>query len=689
MAPSKAPTSEIGVGASVGTLTWGNFTDDTERVPELRWPRSVKEYDRMRNDSQIEGLDAGMSLPLMRYRWEIDPNGADAGVVERISEDMGLPVKGSAEEVDDTATNFSHDDHLRHTLLAKLYGHMYMEIVGEVVDGWWRLRKLAPRMPMTLAAIEVDNDGMLAGVRQNISRKPTTVAPLIPVEHLVAFVWKREGANWAGRSILRPLYANWLIKQRLIRVDATKHERTGMGIPIAKATAESVGRRALAIANKMAQAIRGGQNAGGALPYGMDMKLMGVEGNVPDTLASIKYHDEAMARALLMMFIQLGQTETGSRALGSSFIDFFSLALEATAKWYASVMTRVVFRRWVVWNVGESSPTPKLAFVPGPAELATADLKAMLDAGAITTDPELEAWIRGKHGMPVKVIVPGATEPEPVTPPVTARRGRRVYAAEQGSINLPARDLRREPYAHEVTAAVDFAQLDEDFASAVERLVEGWQEIRAGHINQIVDQIAALDADDLEKLAAIEATAGEGASLLTEIMQEVAEAGALGAVQEAKAQGVDATLPDLQEVWDALVKRAAAVDALLTRSISEAGARKATSLAGAALGPDDIANEVRTYLEGLSDAYLEEQFTGSVSQAQNTGRRKVLNEQDPAHIYASELLDTNTCTNCKTIDGNEYDTVAGAELDYPSGGYKDCLGGPRCRGTLVGVYEND
>jgi hypothetical protein len=55
-------------------------------------------------------------------------------------------------------------------------------------------------------------------------------------------------------------------------------------------------------------------------------------------------------------------------------------------------------------------------------------------------------------------------------------------------------------------------------------------------------------------------------------------------------------------------------------------------------------------------------------------------------MYASELLDENTCVNCEKIDGHKYDTESEATSDYPSGGFADCLGGPRCRGTIVAVY---
>jgi hypothetical protein len=61
--------------------------------------------------------------------------------------------------------------------------------------------------------------------------------------------------------------------------------------------------------------------------------------------------------------------------------------------------------------------------------------------------------------------------------------------------------------------------------------------------------------------------------------------------------------------------------------------------------------------------------------------------QSPATYHSSELLDENTCENCEEVDGTDYDSIDDAEADYPTGGYSECLGGPRCRGTIVAVYD--
>jgi hypothetical protein len=96
---------------------------------------------------------------------------------------------------------------------------------------------------------------------------------------------------------------------------------------------------------------------------------------------------------------------------------------------------------------------------------------------------------------------------------------------------------------------------------------------------------------------------------------------------------------------------------------------------------------VRNYLRGLRRRYFEDQLGGAVTSAQNAARVQAMDDAPPERIYASEILDTNTCKPCRVIDGREYSNLAAALRDYPTGGFRACQGRHRCRGTLVAVYR--
>lgn len=77
-----------------------------------------------------------------------------------------------------------------------------------------------------------------------------------------------------------------------------------------------------------------------------------------------------------------------------------------------------------------------------------------------------------------------------------------------------------------------------------------------------------------------------------------------------------------------------------------------------------------------------------IHQAVGAGRVDAAQAVGPSAIWASELLDGATCPACAEVDGREYPDVEAAREDYPLGGYRDCDGGARCRGTLVFEYQD-
>jgi phage gp29-like protein len=184
--------------------------------------------------------------------------------------------------------------------------------------------------------------------------------------------------------MLRPAYKNWLIKDRLLRVQAQTIERNGMGIPLYKAQEGATGDDLIAGKN-MATAWRAGEAAGSAVPFGADLVLRGVEGTLPDAEPAIRYHDEQIARAVLAHFLNLG-TQTGSWALGTTFADFFTMSLQTLAEQIRDTATQHIVEDLVDINFGEGEPAPRLIFDEiGSRQAATADaLKRSSTPGSCT-----------------------------------------------------------------------------------------------------------------------------------------------------------------------------------------------------------------------------------------------------------------------------------------------------------------
>lgn len=684
-----APTTEQGSarghmtpGGLSGVPRWQSFVDESEHVPDLQWPLSVNVYDRMRSDAQVACLYAGLTQPIRAYTYELDPQDADPALVALLAEDLQLPVMGEparAARLDSNRVSFG--DHLRHVLLALAYGHYYFEQVGTIDDaGRFRYRKLAPRVPASLTGIEANAQGGLEAINQGMTR--------ITADRLVGYVWDQEAGSWTGRSMLRPLYRPWLVKDRLIRVDAIKHERGGMGLPTIEAH-DGATPDELDELERMATAIRVGEQSGGVTPYGSKLRLVGTEGSIPDTLASIRYHDESMARALLMMFVQLGQTQTGSRALGDTFVDYVAQAQHAVAAWFAGVFTEHVIQDWFDWNVGTDAPAPRLVFHPPADErTSTADLVSLISAGAITVDPDLEDALRSRTGLPAKPdtepapAAPAAPVPAPGAPAVASGAGMsasRVRAAR-------ARTFRRDLTEQEVAATTDFQIIAARLEDRTTTLVRAWGGIRDGQVNELHAQIMDA-AGDLNALAAIQPTV-QGSDLILREQTKQASAAFNDARAELARQG--AKLPaasKLDDVVATLAPRAEATATIMATDLGQAASRAAIRLAGPQTSAQDLADQVVAYIEGLTDRYPQDMLGAALMAAENSARFAVMQDAPPASYYASELLDDATCAACEAIDGTEYDSLEDAEADYPTGGYLDCEGGVRCRGTIVAVLD--
>jgi hypothetical protein len=725
-----APTSEVGKAVRstydfVGLMPWGQWIDDVERAPDLRWPVSVQVYDQMRNDSQCQGLYLGATAAILRYLWYIDPNGCDPAWVDLLAADLNLPVgldqameqaeRGILRGTFKTAERAAWYPHLDTALTSMKYGHYYFEQVGEITnDGpggaeMWRLRKLSPRHPRTITEFIVNQKGELLAICQGFAtydprtRPPAEFAPFDPIsaDRLVWYLWDSEPGDWVGRSIYRPMYRNWLIKDRLLRVDAIKHERNGVGMPIINAP-EGATNPQMQDLDRMAQEYKVGERGGGAIPFGAKLTLVGTSGTLPDTIASIRMQNEEMAKSLLMMFMQLGQTETGSRALGRSFIDWFTLAQEIIANWVANVGNEQIVSDWWGWNVDPEADTiPLIAWHRPPAEGANTgdfrninspemDQKALEKEGERQNEKTPTSQAKGSRRVPQRARTGDPSSPGGAAPSDGHVLGPAPTSAVASDVlsaaGVALQTLRRQPFANEIHAAADFVGLDTLWNIYADNLLHYWKtEVQPAQLAQINSSIAAMSPTDLSSLAGLSVDV-VGADRMYEILRQAADEASAAAVAEVISQGE--TPPSLS--WDKieadLVSRSKAMSGLLAQTLGDTAGRYAMRRSNASTTSQEIADGVVQDLNQLTDAWLRDQLGGVVQAAVNQSRLEVYSStDDEPDLWASEILDRNTCRNCAAIDGQRLDSASAARL-YASGGYINCLGHERCRGTVVATY---
>lgn len=398
-----SPVREKGYASQNAESWWQDLTN--EETPELRWPLSIRVFDRMRKqDAQVASVLRAVTSPITRTQWWVDGTGCDPEVTQFVASNLGLPIKDTDPEEDNRASlrgrdRFSWDDHLRLALLMLPFGHSYFEQVYRWDDDTqkYRIRKLGPRLPRSISQVNVARDGGLISIEQYgyMALGPTigtsandNTGSVLPVNRLVAYVLDREGGNWLGQSLLRSAYKNWLLKDRALRTWSTSIDRNGIGVPIYTGAENEL---SLDPGNQLATSVRSGDNAGGAIPHGAELDLKGVNGTLPDIDAFVRYQDEQIARAVLAHFLNLG-TQTGSWALGSTFADFFTLSLQAVADEVSDTASAHIVEDLVDLNFGSTVPAPLIVF----DEIGTrqSELDRVREAAGLTSDADLVKFLR-------------------------------------------------------------------------------------------------------------------------------------------------------------------------------------------------------------------------------------------------------------------------------------------------------
>lgn len=390
----------------------GYFDDAIEHLPELTWPVSLETYGRMRQDSQVSALMRGVKNPIGRLEWSIRPNGNEA-LARRIAADLGLPIEGEHDVPGNQLSKVDWKYFLRHVLLMLDFGFMAHEIVAYTDGSYTGIEKLGERMPQTIKSMGIDRTGGLKGITQErtIVEPGQSAYVNIPASRLVMSVWEKEGAAWSGRSLLRTIYQPWKIKQEIWKFDPIRHERGAVGVPIGFGGPDMTPGEEQSLLDA-ASSFRGGEDAAGFVPDGADLKLLSGTKST-GLIESLKYCDQAMAKAFLMMFIELGQTQTGSRALSESFVDFFADAQDALADEICASINQSLMLRLAEWN--DSADVPLIVWRRRDNAAANSELVQMVQAGLITVDDQLEEWLRIREGLPTKGQAKTTTnEPGPI-----------------------------------------------------------------------------------------------------------------------------------------------------------------------------------------------------------------------------------------------------------------------------------
>ena len=391
-----------------GTPIFHGFLEDFgEYNPQMEGLTAIRTYEKMRrSDAQVAATLLACELPIRAANWDVLP-ASSAALDQEIAQFVKENLFGGLEYVSPAGVKSTQcwDDVLRNALLMLPFGAAAHEEVYAVDGDRVRLARLAPRLPVTFYRWITDVDGeTLLALNQYGYRNSNFESVEIPVDRLAVFTFNKEGANFFGRSMLRPAYMHWYIKHQLYRIDAIAGERNGLGIPtIEQGTNASKEDRQAAQA--WVTQLAAHEKTGIALPAGWKFTLQGVQGQVRDLFNSIQHHNTEISRTALAFFMNLGQSSqsSGNRALGQEMTDFFFLAVQATADQIARTITATSVRRLVDynWDGVERYPTLVVSNLKARSfDQTLTALSQLATANVVTPYPELAQHIARELGLP-------------------------------------------------------------------------------------------------------------------------------------------------------------------------------------------------------------------------------------------------------------------------------------------------
>jgi hypothetical protein len=348
--------------------------------PALSGRAKYQAYDEMRkSDASVRSALWMVKLPIRSAVWAIEPAGGehatpeDRLVADAVAWQLGLP--DSEGRTRDDQLDLSFDELMSQALLCLDFGAMFEELIWDDAKAWRDadgddhllrpLARLAPRFPSSVQKIETDaRTGRIRSLEQILPG-----ARPIPGEKLSSIVLEREGVNWWGNALLRPMWGPWKLKKGLMVAAGIGWDRFASGLPVVrypaggsasdKRTAEEIGRN-IRQHERGYVALEGprplAENAGA----GWDVELLSGAHTLADPVPLLRWYSGQIAAAAVQQFSELGNTGQGNRALGETLVDPFFLAVQAVARQIARDRMRQVIRRFVDVNFGVEYDVPQL-----------------------------------------------------------------------------------------------------------------------------------------------------------------------------------------------------------------------------------------------------------------------------------------------------------------------------------------
>ena len=664
----KASTKEqgkTGVEISSGVIT-RSYLPSTILGDDYLSAWTVDTVQRMLADGQTTGVWNAIRLSLLQSDFDLvpyiaprekDPSKEDRQIAEWVEKQL-QPLWLSI---------------LDHALNCLKYGFMLFEPIHKYEDGLLVWDYFAPRMPWTVSAWKAKK-GYVDSVTQYAWDNDTERYDYFPIEgrNLLRFTHNQEGENFEGRSFFRGAHFHWMAKTSLYKLALIFFERWAAGLPVGALPVGTSPETAAKFkevlqdtrSNEAAYLYLGDILEPGGISIDDMFKILTPEnsGAGPEKiLEHIHHHDVLIGRSMMAEFMNLGETDAGTRALSSDKVDLFLMNLDAISKYIAHVISvgnRGEYggirglvdlnfknvRGYPVWRCRRTKKTDSAQI--------SAVIAQLVQSGAMEPDDSLENYLRGTLGIPLE-----KKNPRPVK---TVSRQRTEQQPVQATERF-AEVEHQDPFEWERFTA--FEEIEQSLNQAEDEVIRAWREIFRRQLDLIGQEFdgGQLTRKDISKISKINMPlVGTLANRLESIFVRMYRQGQLSVRGEIRRQLQSEEFQE--DDWELEEEEALA---LIAAQADSAAARLSDKVKGEiqgdallALGAAAVVSwqQIRDRAWMISDSLYARPESFFVDSAFGMGR----NEEIERHAemieerYYSALLDFDTCEVCAAMDGARY-----------------------------------
>jgi hypothetical protein len=378
-------TAELGSELSASARYAGlGFDPDTGDLVDWSGEWRARDIeDMLDRDGFARAGEQALTLPLRGAPLTVKPGDGD---------------HGEAELVNDTLANLADpvEDTIGQAAQAQIYRMTFLEKLWTVRDGRFTYDALAWRPPDSCAPLRDPASGRLTGFKQSMTwwggrtapggKRPSWVT--IPTAKACVFTHGKARNPIRGVSELQAAYRCYQDKQKIRFLWMTFLK----GASIQRLVAETQAGHEADVAGQLAKLATGGV---AAISNVTALHILNATDSGAFFKEALAYLDNEMLSSILAGFLGLTGAATagrGSFALSKDQSDFFTQALDGTAREIAADLRAQVVRPLVVVNFGPAAVVPKVTL--GPIARATAqeqmDFLKGLAAGPTGVQPPRE-----------------------------------------------------------------------------------------------------------------------------------------------------------------------------------------------------------------------------------------------------------------------------------------------------------